>query len=148
MGEALKTRWKKFADLCKEIGAVAGGVGIISSILFWIGIQLYGIANTFKDYKETIPQVQKLVSDLKTIQEEFKTQEAYRKTVDELKIYTISEIDWLINDTKYRIQNNLSLGFSYIQRLEYYEENITFLTLEQKKDIDYIKKVYYRKITP
>lgn len=148
MGESLKNNWKKFVDLCKEIGSVATGVGIISSILFWIGIQLYGIAQTFKDYKETIPQVQQLVSDLKTIQEEFKTQEAYRKTVDELKIYTISEVDWLINDTKWRIQNNMTLGFSYIQRLEYYEENISFLTLEQRKDIDYIKKFYYKKIVP
>lgn len=148
MGEVLKSKWKRIVDLCKDIGAVAGGVTIICSMLFWIGIQLYGIAQTFKDYKETIPQVQQLVSDLKTLQESFKAQEAYKKTVDELKIYTISEIDWMINDTKWRIQNNMSLGFSYIQRLEYYEENISFLTLKQRKDISYIKKVYYKKINP
>lgn len=148
MGEHIKTSWDIFVKLMKDIGVVGGGLGAIFLALIYVGGKVTQVNDTVAEYKDTVKTVQELVVSLKDLQNNLKLQEDYRKTVDELKIYTISEIDWLINDTKYRIQNNLSLGFSYIQRLEYYEENITFLTLEQKKDIDYIKKVYYRKITP
>lgn len=147
MGE-IRTTWKKITDFFKEVTTVTGGIVAIGGMLIWIGTQLTSISKTFKEYNETVPMVKQLVNDLKTIQDEFKSQEGYRKTVEELKIYTISEVDWLINDTKFRIQNKLNLGFSYIQRLEYYEQNLSFLTLDQRKDIEYIKKVYYKQITP
>lgn len=143
MGEIIKSRWKRLVDYMKDIGVVGAGLSVIATVLIYIGGQLTYFTKTFKEYKETVPLVKQLVSDLKVIQDDFKTQESYRKTVDELKVYAISEIDWEINDTKYRIQNDLPLGFSYIQRLEYYEENISFLTLEQKKDIKFIKNYFY-----
>lgn len=148
MGEHIKTTWNKLTNFFKEVTTVTGGIVAIAGVLVWIGTQLTSISTMFKDYNETVPLVKQLVADLKVIQEEFKAQESYRKTVDELKIYTVSEIDWLINDTKWRINNKMSLGYSYIQRLEYYEQNLSFLTLEQKRDIAYIKKVYYKQITP
>lgn len=148
MGEHIKTTWNKLTNFFKEVTTVTGGIVAIAGVLIWIGTQLTSISTMFKDYNETVPLVRQLVADLKVIQEEFKTQESYRKTVDELKIYTVSEVDWLINDTKWRINNKMSLGYSYIQRLEYYEQNLSFLTLEQKRDITYIKKVYYKQITP
>lgn len=144
----IKATWKMITNFFKEVTTVTGGIVAIGGVLIWIGTLLTSIANTFEEYNKTVPLVKQLVNDLKIIQDEFKTQEGYRKTVDELKIYAISEVDWLINDTKWRIQNNMTLGFSYIQRLEYYEQNLSFLTLEQRKDIEYIKKVYYKKITP
>lgn len=148
MGEHIKTTWNKLTNFFKEVTTVTGGIVAIAGVLIWIGTQLTSISTMFKDYNETVPLVKQLVADLKVIQEEFKTQESYRKTVDELKIYTVSEVDWLINDTKWRINNKMSLGYSYIQRLEYYEQNLSFLTLEQKRDINYIKKVYYKQIIP
>lgn len=148
MGEHIKTTWNKLTNFFKEVTTVTGGIVAIAGALIWIGTQLTSISAMFKDYNETVPLVKQLVADLKVIQEEFKTQESYRKTVDELKIYTVSEVDWLISDTKWRINNKMSLGYSYIQRLEYYEQNLSFLTLEQKRDINYIKKVYYKQITP
>lgn len=148
MGEHIKTTWNKLTNFFKEVTTVTGGIVAIAGVLIWIGTQLTSISTMFKDYNETVPLVRQLVADLKVIQEEFKAQESYRKTVDELKIYTVSEIDWLIGDTKYRISNKMNLGYSYIQRLEHYEQNISFLTLEQKRDIAYIKKVYYKQITP
>lgn len=148
MGEHIKTTWNKLTNFFKEVTTVTGGIVAIAGVLIWIGTQLTSISTMFKDYNETVPLVRQLVTDLKVIQEEFKTQESYRKTVEELKIYTVSEVDWLINDTKWRINNKMSLGYSYIQRLEHYEQNLSFLTLEQKRDITYIKKVYYKQITP
>lgn len=148
MGEVIKSNFKKFLDLLKEIGGAIKNVGVISCAVIYVGSQISDVAKTIDDYNNTIPLVQQLVKDLKAIQEEFKAQESYRKTVDELKIYTVSEIDWLINDSKFRIQNNSSLGYNYIQRLEYYKDNISFLTLKQKKDIEYILKVYYKQIKP
>lgn len=148
MGEVIKSNFKKILGLIKDIGGAITGVGLISGAVIYVGTQINNVANTIQDYNDTIPLVKQLVQDLKTIQEEFKVQESYRKTVDELKIYTVSEIDWLINDSKFRIQNKLSLGYNYIQRLEYYKDNISFLTLKQKKDIEYILKVYYKQIKP
>lgn len=148
MGEHIKTTWNKLTNFFKEVTTVTGGIVAIAGVLIWIGTQLTSISTMFKDYNETVPLVRQLVADLKVIQEEFKAQESYRKTVDELKIYTVSEISFLIDDTKWRIANNLNLGYTYIQRLEYYEQNLSFLTLDQKKDIEYIKKVYYKKISP
>lgn len=148
MGEHIKSSWDKFVGYMKDVGVIGSGLTAIFLALIYVGGKVTQANNTIDEYKDTVKTVQDLVISLKDLQANLKMQEDYKKTVDELKIYTISEVDFLINDTKWRISNNLTLGYTYIQRLEYYNENLSFLTLEQRKDIEYIKKVYYKKITP
>lgn len=148
MGEHIKSSWDKFVGYMKDVGVIGSGLTAIFLALIYVGGKVTQVNNAIDEYKDTVKTVQDLVISLKDLQANLKIQEDYKKAVDELKIYTISEVDFLINDTKWRISNNLTLGYTYIQRLEYYNENLSFLTLEQRKDIEYIKKVYYKKITP
>lgn len=139
--------YKKFIDYMKDIGVIGTGLGVIAGVLVYIGGQLTSFTSTFKDYNDTIPLVKQLVADLKTIQDEFKAQEGYRKTVDEIKLFASYEIDFAISEAKKNIRENC-LTYDNVQKLEFYQERITFLTVKQKSDIEYIKKVYYRQIRP
>ena len=133
----------KITEVSKTFIAITSAIGVIISMLGWITIKVTSIANDFKSAVSVVPIVKAQSIELDYIKNNYILSSTYYKDMNEIKqVYILSEIDFMITASLSRMYKKLPLGASYVNKLVFYRDNLSFLSNQQINNINRIEDAY------
>ena len=133
----------KITEVSKTFIAITSAIGVIISMLGWITIKVTSIANDFKSAVSVVPIVKAQSIELDYIKNNYILSATYYKDMNEIKqVYILSEIDFMITASLSRMYKKLPLGASYVNKLVFYRDNLSFLSNQQINNINRIEDAY------